>query len=450
MRFAPPIVAQTNAARVWGARVRPLAVGLVPWNERAERTTVVVKATYDVGDGLTLSEQQRPFGRGEASTRRGALSMELACPDDLVLGKLGADVLLTGSAYADRALPLLDAAVRIPGKLELAFAVVGPSATECMPLAGEYLRAADGVSPMPPVGAVRARPVYAESADAELDDLSPQERQAVLDEVLARCKAQAPPRVERVPVRVAEPLVLDQRAWGDLLSQFGEGAYDSWSDLARTAPQLDEGVQYAAAHLVTAFLECGDVFEMHNLRPGGGSRSFALPEHVPLVVAEGRHGRFNVEMMCDTLVLDCDAATLTLTWRGQVPEDLFASPISSLIVTFAERARTPELETIYGELSRAHYARAEVPDSAAVPRVAGRDVALDLARAKNFHRTPLPVLEQHVAERLRADLAERPPERVELLAAHGMDEDEWGLEVRAWDAVIERAGAGAHRTVRNA
>ena len=119
-------------------------------------------------------------------------------------------------------------------------------------------------------------------------------------------------------------------------------------------------------------------------------------------------------------------------------------------MTFAERGRAPELETIYGELSRAHYARAEVPDSAAVPRVAGRDVALDLARAKNFHRTPLPVLEQRVAERLRADLAERPPERAELLAAHGMDEDEWGLEVRAWDAVIERAGAGAHRTVRNA
>lgn len=456
MRFYPPLVLQTNAGKVWGKRVCPLRVGLVPWEPRQERTTVVVKASYDVGREATLARESRPFGRGRPATRRGALPLEVDEPDDLVAVKLGADLLFGGSAYAGRAVERIAARVCFGDAIDLSFVVQGPAPVERMPLAGEFLRQPDGVTALPPVGAVRARAVAMPADEEDVDAMTPEERKAVLALLAARF-------AEHEAQAQAVPLSSGAEAHGAARSpDTGRVPEETWAHLPTAAPYLGRGVQCAAAHLTTAFLIGGERLELTGLLPGGGDRVLTLPNHVPLVLAEGNAGRFVVEMLCDTVLLDDDG--LTMTWRGQVPEDLLASPISRLVVTLAERGSEPELSTVMGELARAHYGRAEVPEAADIQVPPSPDAELIVARLANGHATPEPMLSQAEFVQLRAALSSDSTGRRDWLSKHGLDEHEWSLEVRAWSAVanrarsrgdtslavaLDRAGAEARRKLRS-
>jgi glyoxylase-like metal-dependent hydrolase (beta-lactamase superfamily II) len=342
--------------------------------------------------------------------------------------KLACDVLLGGSAFGsdapgNAASTRLDASLRLGEVLELTFAAVAPSPVLRLPLTAGYLRASDGVTPLPPVGPIRGREVEATSPSTSFEELDPEDREAVLAELRARFEAlESPAHASESPVAEMPSRDDDE---------------PTWDELGR-APWLEErGVQHAAAHQTTPYLAGGETLVVAGLLPGGGVRAFELPDHAPLVVADGPSGRFVLDMRCDTLLLDDEG--LSLTWRGQVPADLFASPTSSVVVCLARRGQEPTLAAVMGELARAHVARAVVPEEAALPLPPTPDVELAAQRTRWSFTTPSPRLAVEAYAALRAQLAARSGERVDLLAAHGMDEHEWSLEQRAHAARVKRA-----------
>ncbi|MBM4376132.1 MAG: DUF2169 domain-containing protein [Deltaproteobacteria bacterium] len=371
MRFRPPIVSRRIARSITARDVMPFAVGLVPWSVAERRTSVVVKARYAALERAILAEHPPRLGRGSASERRGSSSIERAAPDDFVTAKLGTDVLLSGSAYAARASSRIDARVRVAEVLDLAFTVVGPSPIERMPLAAEYLRGPDGVSPLPPVGPIRARDV--ERPPDEFDALEPAEQadaMAALFEWLAASQSRAEGD-DRLAANA--PASSDPRG-------AAQSKLPTRDALPLVTPLLDVGVSSAAAQLVTAdFLRGDEVLELHGLTPGGGVRALALPGHRPIVFVAGAAGRYFLEMVLDTLQLDDEG--ITLTWRGQAPEDLFATPSVRLAVSLAELEVSPSRAAVESDLVRARHARAEVPEDGEIPDPPSPDVELLVEQA---------------------------------------------------------------------
>lgn len=412
MRFAPPLLAQTDAARVWGRRVRPLPVGLVAWPPEDERTTVVVKASFDLGATLLLSDRQRPFGRGNPATREGSLDIERADVDDLVIAKLGADVLFAGSAHGASPSERIPCRIRVGEAFELAFAAVAASSLEQIPLTGAHLRTADGRAPLPPVGPIRAREVEA-APPSSLEPLDDELRA----EVLAAIRADLDSLEAMRPPEDASSSAEGTRA-----------RKGSWEGLAEASRLGQFGVQHAAAQLVVPHLRGDELLELDGLSPGGGRRTLTLPGLEPLVIAEGRRGRHRVILSCDTLVLD--DAGLTLTWRGEVPEDLLASPVARLVVTLAPRDRWPSVAEIEAELVRAHFTRVEVADGAGALAAPSPDVELELARVMHANARPRPLLATREFGEVR-DALDATDDRASTLARFGLDEELWSIELLA-------------------
>jgi hypothetical protein len=147
VRFPPPIVVQTNPARCGGRSVTPIAVGLVPWPEEQERTTVVAKVSYELDHAtgsLLLMSPQPGFSTAE--------------PDDLVALKPFADVMIVGHAHTAGTQDRIRAEIRIDDRLARVFSVVATAPAARIPLTVGHVRGLDG-SNQAPVGPIAPRDV---------------------------------------------------------------------------------------------------------------------------------------------------------------------------------------------------------------------------------------------------------------------------------------------------
>lgn len=424
MRFPGPVLSQTGVGRVAGPHAPPISVALVPWGEDEARTTVVVKATYLRQAGLPFATEAPSLGREQRAGRPGSFEGELGRPDELVQVKRATDVLLVGHAHAASPSERIEVRVRIEDVLDLAFGATSPNAATAIALVGERLCDVDGGRPFAPVGAIRAR--YVPPEDDDFDTLSPEERRAAFAELLEQLNALETPSDRDAASEATAPTANPRRG------------PPTWEDLPRAAPTFEKGgASFAAAHLVVPFLRGDERLHLEGLQPGGGSCELALPGHEPVVVVDGAAGRYVVEMLLDTLVLDDD--TLSLTWRGQAPEDLFATPVCHVALSMCHLDARPSLALFEGELSRATHGRATLDADALLPPPPVPDLELELAHLAFRGRTPLPWLDKPNFDEVRRLLRSRPTERVAILEQAGFDEQAWALEERAWRAAELRS-----------
>ncbi len=398
-----PIVAQADAARLSGGGRRepigPLPVGIVRWGSDDERTTVVVKATYgydphDPEGWLSLAQTQRPFALALPSRQRGAGAHELEAPADLVRAKVMADVMVVGHAYAASASERVGVGVVIDDVMDRKVMVVG-TASDRHPLTAGYLRSLDGetTSPIGPAG---------------------------------------PWRVARAPAREVVELDLEAaNAVGGPRSTEEEPS-DGWSSFIHTGPPVAQrGEQFAAPEQRAEALPPGIALQLTGLMPGGGLRTLRLPEQRPVVIYESPEGSFLVEMVLDTALLDTDACLLCLTWRGEAP--LRAGQFfSERIVVSLEEVPPRPLEDVMRGVQRGHFGYAvEEPDLVTPPVVDPHDPRILLARLSTYDVRPEPMLALDDYATVAAELSSAE-DRAAVLGRHGLVEDTWLLEERAW------------------
>ena len=427
---------------------------------------MVVKVSYGYSlaepePRLELMADQPGFDEATPGAGAGYTEGELAAAGDLVAAKLGTDVLLRGRAYGPSARERIDARLRVGDQLDCAFCVVGTKSDQ-LPLRGGYLRDRDGATPIPPVGPMRPRPVRSRSAVEALEQMTAEERRQELDATLRAIYGGEYRPWEAAGLGGgggAEGDVDEEVSTSDegaatgpeevTLAEVEEGPLE-WDDLTPAdSPLLDDGVQHAAAHMVCGPIDRAQVFELQGLRPGGERQKLRLPGHEVLVVFEGHDATYDVTMMVDTVQIDTVAGQLSLSWRGQLPEDAFGWDEQRLIVALADGAHWPALDDLYRNLPRAHFARASVPRDADLPEPARPDLDLELARQMTFHRTPDPQLELEHYARVAAELWAAPESRADVLSRHGMDAVDWMLEERAWLARVGQAlQAGDLATVK--
>ena len=445
MRFPPPIVAQAATLFAHSEKldslVSPLGVGLVPWPEKAERTTIVVKFAYTFDprrptSSAQLAAEHPPLVfESLPSTRQGARDGELEAAPDMVRAKTAADIMVVGSAFAETPTETVQARVRIPQRFERSFAVVG-AARKRHPLAGGYLREADGVSPTQPVGPVLARPVIrppsppapnVDPAVTAADDLAARIKDGSFDPTRGDNSEITPnsPPEESPPLDVSAEDI--EWMWQDLVEQ--------------DSPFVERGTHHAArASMANEFLYGNEILELDGLVPGGSRRALELPGFEPQVIVEtDDQARLWPVMICDTLVLDTDLNTITLTWRGQVTQDLLATPMVRLVVGLRPSGANGLLSQLYRDLQRGHFSRAEVMGGAPDPcGPDGRDLELELARAATFDMTPDPSLSMEEYSRVAAALG-TGDDRDVVLGNFSLDQDSWMLEERGWMDRIARA-----------
>ena len=445
VRIRPPVVAQTDISRLAGYACAPLPVGVVPWE--IDRTSVVMRVTYryppmELRPRLQLLPEQPGFTKARPSSRHGASDVELLWPHDLEPVKLGTDVIVVGNAYAPQSQERIDARLHIAERLTRSFCAVG-TRDDHLPLTAHFLRDDDGHSPTPPVGPCGPFDVRTPTNDEERRArraASAAHHQALWDKIK---KGEWDPTAPK-PVRtfVADPEMIDNPPesvplTNEELEAAEQENFDSeargWDDLVDTGePFLVRGRQFAAAASVTrSFVEPEDVLELDGLGIGGERRLLQIPPHEPAVIYEAEDVAYDLRAVCDTLILDNVACTLTMVWRAQIGLDALATPGHRLIVSMEDVNNGRMLQELDRDLQRGHYARAVTEAEVDIPADV-EDHEVIAARYKSFDLTPDPALPLERYATVSAELSLKREARAAVLEKHGLNEMTWLLEERAW------------------
>ena len=300
----------------------PLRVGSILWQTGAgaHTLTVVCKATYDlmqVESPLALA-QDEPNEVDEYwndDERR-----SLHAPSDLAPFKRHADVILIGHAFAPGGQAVRSLAVRlVVGDIDKTVEVFGerrftldgqlregPRFTK-MPLRWE--RAAGGPETSNPVG-VRA-------------DASPDRFGMVALPNLQPSGMHVTTRGDFIPPTGLGPI---SPAWpprkSKLHAHLAGWDYRRWSELPLPV-DLDPGFFNAApSDQQVDAIRPNERIVLENLHPEHPRLVTSLATATPRVTVDwAAGGTQELGMRCDTLLLDTDRATCTLTWRAQIPLD---------------------------------------------------------------------------------------------------------------------------------
>ncbi|MCA9621882.1 MAG: DUF2169 domain-containing protein [Myxococcales bacterium] len=438
MRLPPPIVARVDPARLFGRRVARFPVGVVPWRTEQERSTVVVKLSYDFDPAARHAEpvlvDPRPFSIATPSEIQGALADELAAPDDLVRAKRGTDLLVFGELFADRPVERVTGQIHVRDRAMIPMVAVG-TAGRSFPLAGGFLRTEDGTTPLV-VGPSGPRVVLEEEPAAALEEMTPEEKKAAYQETLAMIyggEFRSWKEALATPLSEGEEEGASEREEEDEL--------EGWDTLADASIlDLAECHHYASPALTLDTLDEDHHIEAQSVRPNGESTHLQLPGHRPVVVFEAPEQTFDVAMYLDTVSVDFSRGALDLVFRGQIPVDAFAFDEQRVIVMIAHVDDVPSLQAMLDELPRGDFTRAEVPDQRLVeedqrvPDSPPLEDDVDLQTAKQMASGPVPdpVLSLDDFVTLAGALAAAPDERARLLSARDLDAEEWALEERGW------------------
>jgi hypothetical protein len=310
------------------ASLCPLPVGIVPWASPEPTCTVVIKATFSLdSDGeARLAEVQDPL----SVDRPSAIDPdELESATDFAPLKARADILLVGHASADTPTTAIAALLRVDGLTRRFFALAGAPSTE-IPLSSLYLRA----------------------AGAE-------------NEEVVRVGPEA-------PWSAARQARLGDRALGEDGLPLGplRGFDFGYFNAAPPEQQVE-------------MLRVGATLLLRGLLPGAERREVRLPGLRPVVflmrrATNGRGSTDEVALRCDTLVVDCDRAVCTLTWRGvfEPPGD---DEAACLLVDVAYPGDRPSFRDLHRKLSRAAEADAARAEASRAPAPSFVEVEEDLS-----------------------------------------------------------------------
>jgi hypothetical protein len=376
---------------------RPLRVpvGVVAWNAPAPSLTVIVKLTLTYGPGCEvdgeatwaeLTPAQAPLS---GAVLREPGSSGLAHPTDFVPRKSRADILVTGHAYA----PLrpstaglgatttrIDAGFSVD-ELDREISLVARGLAEKIPLDADHLDDRGGTVAIDPVGPITS------------------------------------------------PSVVAPTQWHDETFDFSR--YNAASPLQRPRSIAPDAL-----------------IRLRHLSPRAEERTILLPNLAPRVLwnARGFEGLAEIEMDCDTLFLDTDRETCTLLFRGTVEVDSAAARmVSRLVVSIEHCARPRTADDLLRELPRGMFFYARWPEDAApdAPPVPESSPELTMARYGTWGhpRGPDPAIPLDLYATISAELGEREEPRAETLKRHGLDEDDWTIEERAWSTTMARASA---------
>jgi hypothetical protein len=153
-----------------------------------------------------------------------------------------------------------------------------------------------------------------------------------------------------------------------------------------------------------------------------------------------------IAMDCDTLHIDTDRETMTLLFRGDTPiEAMDTTMIGRLVVSLEHKDRPRSVSEIFRELPRGMFFYAAEPDDVApdAPPIPETSAELTMARYETWghERAPDPALSLEAYAQVSAELGEKREARAAILERHGLDEDGWTLEERAWAEVLADTGA---------
>lgn len=158
------IVAQGDAITL--AKVRaPLAVGIARWQTHGTPAAVIVKATFSLAAGREVVVARFAEPDPVCKPLNSDLGEGIAAyPDDFVVHKPAADVIVHGHAHALEPREQIDVGLRI-GSLERSLAVVANEPSTEIPLIRKYLREHAGQAPVPLHALQCQREMGEESAD---------------------------------------------------------------------------------------------------------------------------------------------------------------------------------------------------------------------------------------------------------------------------------------------
>lgn len=393
--YRPAFRPRVGVAPPGPGRALRLPVGVLRWNAPAPTLTVVVKVTLSFGreceaEGEALWAQLAPEQAPLAGARLAAPgSTDLAHPTDFVPFKRHADVLLAGHAYAPlrpsaaglgAALTQIEAGFSVD-RLTRAFTLAARGVHARLPLAGEVRRAGEGSEVVDPVGPM-----------ASPDALAPQR-------------------------------------WHE--QGFDFTRYNAASPLQRL-PSVEPD---AIVHLV-------------RLSPRAEDLEVLLPGLAPRVLVNPSYGDSTAEipMDCDTLAIDTDRETMTLLFRGdRVIESVDTTQIGRLVVSLESARRERSVSDILRDLPHGMFFYAVEPEDLApdAPPIPEATAELTMARYETWghERAPDPTLALAVYAEVTAELAAKREARFNVLTRHGLDEDGWTMEERAWAEILAEEGA---------
>lgn len=371
-----------------------LPVGVVRWNSPTPSISLVVKLTYSYGphaevaeDGAIWAEPVDPQPPLSGTLWDGDPALgQLAYPTDFVPFKARADILLKGHAYPH--------------------AEIRPEATRTVIQAGFSV---DNLS--------RTFSVVASEATDRIPLTPPH----------IRDKDDARPADPVGPI--ASPFVITPKRWhkGD----FDYAAYNA-----------------ASSSQQPPVIEPDAIITLTRLSERAAERKILLPNLVPRVFVNTPliAGMFEVDMDCDMLLLDTDAETITLLFRG----DLFVEGVETkrrhrVIVSLEHTGDERDMEDILRELPRGvfHYAfepEDALPDAPPLP-ASSSELTMERNETLGYPLAPPPSVSLAQYATISAELAEKRDSRVEVLRKHGIDPELWTLEERAWTDILARQGS---------
>ncbi len=306
------------------ARLCPLSIGVLAWRAPEPALTVIVKATFLLGEGgmATLAAAQEPLWLDRPIVGGSFGDLDRAC--DFVPPKARVDVLLTGHAHAEAAMHVLPAGFAVDKLRRRVYATTEEPAV-MTPLLPEYLRTATGE-----VTRVGARAMWAGTLDGA----------AIVNDDGVPC-APIPRGFDYTAFNVAPP---EQQL----------------EMLSLTAQIVLDG-----------------------LGPGG-RRTARLPGIKPrvFVLSGSGFGRARppdeIVLRCDAIWIDADRSLCTLVWRGVIPTPPSAREAPSLVLALDEGDRARTWAKALDELGDASWIAATRPEDAQeAPEIAIDDDDLD-------------------------------------------------------------------------
>lgn len=185
------------------------------------------------------------------------------------------------------------------------------------------------------------------------------------------------------------------------------------------------------------------VIKLHNLSPGGGRCTLALPRVACHAVVEARSGSSPVGLSCDTLWLDTDGPRVALVFRGDVPEPpLGAVGLRRIVVWLDQAGASRSLADVQRELARGTFTFATEAQDLEGGAEPPEPALLLMARYQAMATTPEPTLTLAAYAAVAAAVTEGRESRSAVLARHQLDEETFMLEERAW---LEKMAAGVDR-----
>lgn len=377
-----------------GRAVR-VPVGVLAWNAPAPKLSVIVKLTLTYGptcevtDDATWAELTPVQAPLSGTVMLAPGSSSLVYPSDFVPVKERADILIVGHAYA----PLRPSTAGLGGtttridagfsvdELDRDFSLVARGLAEKIPIAAEHFDDRGGTVSTDPTGPIASSRVLA-------------------------------------PARFHD-------------EAFDFTRYNAASPLQRPKTIAPDSL-----------------IRLRHLSPRAEERTILLPNLAPRVLwnARGYEALAEIDMTCDTLLLDTDSETITLLFRGAIEvESEAARLVSRLIVSLEHVARPRSTDDIIRELPRGMFFYARWPEDVEPDAIPVPETTPELTMARygswGHPRGPDPVIPLDLYAVISAELGEKKEPRADTLARHGLDEDDWTIEERAWSSTMASASA---------